>query len=61
MAEATEVKELLGLCESKDPTDKNGVHLKVLVKKLKDRNDILFEQNKTLGKANDQLNSGQFS
>jgi hypothetical protein len=44
--EINEVKELLGLCESKDPTDRNGAHLKTLVRKLKQRNEILTEENK---------------
>lgn len=34
-AEMNEVKELMGICESRDPTDKDRFHLKTLVKKLK--------------------------
>ena len=30
-----EIKELLGICESHDPTDKDRAHLKTLVRKLK--------------------------
>ena len=37
--EMQEIKELLGICETKDPTDKDRVHLKTLVRKLKQRND----------------------
>lgn len=33
--EMREIKELLGICESSDPTDKDKVHLKTLVRKLK--------------------------
>lgn len=40
-SEMQEIKELLGICESHDPTDKDRVHLKTLVKKLKQRNDAL--------------------
>jgi chromosome segregation ATPase len=46
--EMNEVKELLGLCESKDPTDKDRAHLKTLVRKLKQRNEALQEENKKL-------------
>jgi hypothetical protein len=35
----TEIKELLGICEARDPTDKNRAHLKKLVRELKQRND----------------------
>jgi cell shape-determining protein MreC len=38
-SEMKEIKELLGICESNDPTDKDRVHLKTLVRKLKQRND----------------------
>jgi hypothetical protein len=33
--EMQEIKELLGICESKDPTDKDRAHLKTLVRTLK--------------------------
>jgi uncharacterized coiled-coil protein SlyX len=36
------------LCESKDPTDKDRAHLKTLVRKLKQRNEALQEENKKL-------------
>jgi hypothetical protein len=45
-AEMSEIKELMGICESKDPTDKDRFHLKTLVKKLKQRNETLFDENK---------------
>lgn len=38
-SEMQEVKELLGLCEPTDPTDKDKAHLKTLVRKMKQRND----------------------
>lgn len=34
-----EIKELLGICETQDPTDKDRAHLKKLVRELKIRND----------------------
>eukprot|EP00352_Strombidinopsis_acuminata_P003671 CAMPEP_0176403622 /NCGR_PEP_ID=MMETSP0126-20121128/50252_1 /TAXON_ID=141414 ORGANISM="Strombidinopsis acuminatum, Strain SPMC142" /NCGR_SAMPLE_ID=MMETSP0126 /ASSEMBLY_ACC=CAM_ASM_000229 /LENGTH=65 /DNA_ID=CAMNT_0017782003 /DNA_START=745 /DNA_END=942 /DNA_ORIENTATION=- len=46
IAENNNLKELLGLCESKDPTDKDRAHLKTLVRKLKKRNDSLTSANK---------------
>ena len=44
----SEIKELLGICESKDPTDKDRAHLKTLVRKLKQRNDNLTVENKEM-------------
>jgi len=40
-SEMQEIKELLGICETKDPADKDRVHLKTLVRKLKQRNEQL--------------------
>ena len=37
--EMQEIKELLGVCESRDPTDVNRAHLKKLVRELKQRNE----------------------
>lgn len=34
-SEMNEIKELLGICENKDPTNKDKAHLKTLVRKLK--------------------------
>jgi len=31
-----EIKELLGICESRDPTDVDRAHLKKLIRELKD-------------------------
>ena len=39
-----EVKGLLGICESHDPTDVDRVHLKTLVRQLKKRNETLQHQ-----------------
>jgi hypothetical protein len=38
-----EIRELLGLCESNDPTDKDRAHLKKLVRELKSRNDQMVK------------------
>ena len=35
LAEMNEIKELVGIAESKDPTDRDRFHLKTLVRKLK--------------------------
>lgn len=37
--EMQEIKELLGVCEPRDPTDRDKAHLKKLVRELKQRND----------------------
>jgi len=35
----SEIKELLGICETKDPTNRDRAHLKKLIRELKARND----------------------
>ena len=40
-----EIKELVGIAESRDPTDRDRFHLKTLVRKLKQTNDSLKEEN----------------
>ena len=49
LAEMNEIKELVGIAESKDPTDRDRFHLKTLVRKLKQRNDTLSDENKQMG------------
>ena len=39
LTEMNEIKELLGICESRDPTDVDRAHLKKLIRELKLRND----------------------
>ena len=39
LTEMNEIKELLGICESRDPTDVDRAHLKKLIRELKSRND----------------------
>ena len=39
LAEMNEIKQLVGIAESRDPTDRDRFHLKTLVRKLKQRND----------------------
>ena len=39
--ELEEIRELLGVCESKDPTDVNRAHLKKLVRELVRRNEVM--------------------
>ena len=46
--ELREIRELLGVCEARDPTDKNGVHLKKLVRELKNRNDTMVKDIKQM-------------
>ena len=42
--EIQEIKELLGICETKDPTDKDRAHLKKLIRELKSRNDMMTRE-----------------
>jgi len=56
-----EIKELMGICESKDPTDKDRFHLKTLVRKLKQRNETLYDENRQLGEVIEQLKAGKFN
>lgn len=42
--EIAEIKELLGIADPRDPTDKNRAHLKKLIKELKSRNDLMTQE-----------------
>ena len=59
--EMQEIKELLGVCESRDPTDVNRAHLKKLVRELKSRNDQMTQEVKELERVVEQLKSGRFN
>ena len=59
--EMQEIKELLGVCESRDPTDVNRAHLKKLVRELKQRNDQMTQEVKELEKIVEQLKSGRYN
>lgn len=48
-----EIKQLVGIAESQDPTDKDRFHLKTLVRRLKNRNDKLSEENQQMATALD--------
>ncbi len=56
-----EIKELLGICENNDPTDKDRANLKKLVRELKSRNDIMVKEIKTLERVVEQLKEGRYS
>lgn len=56
-----EIKELMGICESKDPTNVDRLHLKTLVKTLKQRNESLQDENKQMAIVIDQLKAGNFN
>lgn len=56
-----EIKELLGICESKDPTDVDRAHLKKLVRELKQRNDTMQREMKHMSEVISQLKQGQMS
>lgn len=61
LSEINEIRDLLGLCESKDPTDKDRINLKKLVRQLKQRNETLYDENKQLGDVIEQLKQGRFN
>ena len=49
--ELEEIRELLGVCESKDPTDVNRAHLKKLVRELVRRNEVMTQEVRELNKV----------
>ena len=55
-----EIKELLGICESSDPTDKDRAHLKKLVRELKSRCDGMTNEKKQLEKTINDLKQGKY-
>ena len=56
-----EIKELLGVCESRDPTDIDRAHLKKLVRELKSRNDIMTQEVKDLNQVVQHLKEGRYN
>ena len=61
LSEMNEIKELVGIAESRDPTDRDRFHLKTIVRKLKLRCDSLAEENKEMGGVIDALKSGRYN
>lgn len=61
LSEMNEIKQLVGIAESKDPTDKDRFHLKTLVRKLKQRNEVLTDENKQMSGVVDALKSGRYN
>ena len=59
--EIQEIKELLGICETKDPTDKDRAHLKKLIRELKSRNDVMTRDFKQMEEVISQLKGGKFN
>ena len=55
LAEMNEVKELVGMAESKDPTDHDRFHLKTIIRNLKQKCDRLVDENEQIGKVVDAL------
>ena len=58
MTEMNEIKELLGICESKDPTDVDRAHLKKLIRELKSRNDTMQREMKHMDQTISHLKQG---
>lgn len=56
-----EIRVLLGLCESHDPTDKDRVHLKKLVRELKSKNDSMQKDMKHMEQVIEQLKGGKYN
>ena len=56
-----EIKELVGIAESQDPTDRDRFHLKTLVRKLKQKCDNLTDQNKQMSGVIDALKGGRYN
>ena len=61
VTEIKEIQELLGICESSDPTDKDRAHLKKLVRELKNRNDQMQKDIKAMEKVIEQHKSGMYN
>ncbi len=53
--ELSEIRELLGMCETKEPTNKDRVNLGTLAKKLKAKNDNLTSDLKAMERVVEQL------
>ena len=56
-----EIKELVGIAESQDPTDRDRFHLKTLVRKLKQKCDTLTDQNRQMSGVIDALKGGRYN
>jgi dynactin complex subunit len=56
-----DIRELIGVCESRDPTDVDRMHLKKLVKELVRRNEILNSEVRELNKVVEQLKEGRYN
>lgn len=56
-----EIKSLVGIAESRDPTDHDRYHLKTLVRKLKQRNETLTQENQQMGSTIDAIKSGRYN
>jgi chromosome segregation ATPase len=56
-----EVKQLLGICESHEPTDRDKIHFKTLVRKLKQRNEQLQQQNDEMSHLIQSFRDGNYN
>jgi len=59
--EMREIKELLGVCESRDPTDVDRAHLKKLVRELKGRNETMAQEVRDLTQVVNHLKEGRYN
>lgn len=60
-SELHDIKELLGVCESRDPTDVDRAHLKKLVRELKQRNESMTAETRELRRIVEQLKEGKYN
>ena len=51
----------MGFAESKDPTDRDRFHLKTVVRKLKQKNETLTEENMQMSSVIDAYKSGRYN
>ena len=59
--EMKEIKQLLGICETKDPTDVDRAHLKKLVRELKSKNEQMSGEVRDLEKVVSHLKEGRYN
>ena len=61
LQEMNEIKQLVGIAESNDPTDRDRFHLKTLVRKLKLKVDSLTDENQQMAGVIDSIKSGRYN
>jgi regulator of replication initiation timing len=57
----SEIREILGMAECRDPTDKDWGQLKKVIRQTAQRNETLYDENKQLGEVIESLRQGKFN